>query len=223
MAYENYNYISWSDGSPLSSNRLEQMSINIEQVKDVVDDKAQGLIKLNQVTQLVPNSTGYSGFTEYTIIALKNESGTGGPDRRVSIEKDRYYRVGVSIPAISILNRGAEDTTYVINIYDGEDTDPEPLKIASWQTTPSVYTFINVATDANANVQTVKTTTYPTKIAAGTYSVIKSTTEAITNKSFYASIVRNTGIGGANNAPNWRVEANTFAPIQIFVEDIGGL
>ena len=97
MAYENYNFVSWSDGTPITSLRLSQMSTNIEQVKDVIDDKASGVLKFNQLTTQSPNATGYSDFTEHEVIYLKDESGTGGSDRRVSIAENRYYKIIVNI------------------------------------------------------------------------------------------------------------------------------
>lgn len=223
MAYENYNFISWSDGTPVSSNRLSQMSTNIEQVKEVVDDKAQGLLKFNQIQTQFPNSTGYADFAEYEIIALKDESGSGGADRRVTIAENRYYRVGVNIPSIAVLGRGAEDSKYIINIYQGvSKDDPNSIKIGSWEITPHPFAYIDVSAVANSNTMSVKTNTYPSKVASGLFSVIQTTTTAITNESFVVSIARNVG-SSANNAPRWRVEGNSSSPIQFFVEDIGGI
>lgn len=223
MAYENYNFVSWSDGSPLSSNRLGQMSINIEQVKDVVDDKAQGIMKFNQAQSQFPNSIGYSDFVEHEIIYLKDESGTGGSDRRVTIAENRYYRIAVNIPAITIKSRGAEDSRYFINIYEGTDLgDTALLKIGSWEISPHVFGFYNVSTDANANVISPKDNQNHTKIGAGVYSVVQTTTSGITNKCFFVSVGRLIG-SNSTNAPNWLVEANSSSPLQFYVEDVGGI
>jgi hypothetical protein len=223
MAYENYNFVSWTDGSPLSSSRLGQMSINIEQVKDVVDDKAQGILKLNQLTSQLPNSTGYSDFEEYEIIALKDESGDLGPDRRVTIAENRYYKVSVNIPAITVKGRGAEDSRYMINLHEGFGlADTNRNRIGSWEVSPHPFGFYDVSGDVNANTITVKSNSYPTKIAAGLFSVVQATTVAITNRSFFVSINRITGANTVN-APRWVVEANAEAPLQFYVEDAGGL
>lgn len=227
MAYENYNFVSWSDGSPLSSNRLGQMSINIEQVKDVVDDKAQGIIKMNQIESQSPNATGYSNFITVgvqgnEIIYLKNESPTG-PDRRVSIADNRYYKLTVNVPAITIKGRGAEDSRYVIAIWEGTGFAEPNLLLASWEVSPAPYGFFDVSANANVSTLSVKTTSYPTKIGAGVYSVVQSTaSQAITNKSFFVSIGRLPG-ANSNNAPNWVVEANSSSPLQFYVEDVGGV
>ena len=37
--YTNYSIVSWSDTTPITSVRLNQMSVNIDQVKIVNDDK----------------------------------------------------------------------------------------------------------------------------------------------------------------------------------------
>lgn len=223
MAYENYSFVSWTDGTPITSTRLGQMSTNIEQVKDVIDDKAQGILKMNESTSTLPNSTGYSGFAENPVIYLKDESGTGGSDRRVTISANRYYKVTVNIPSISVLNAGSEDSKYVINMYNGTDLGNSPAKIASWEVTPHTYSYINVASAA-ANIanEALKTTTYVSKIAGGTYSVLKTTGSALTNQSFFLTVTRSAG-ANTNNAPNWRIDANATSPIQIYVEDVGGI
>lgn len=235
MAYENYNFVSWSDGSPLSSNRLGQMSTNIEQVKDVVDDKAQGVLRLNQIQSLYPNSTGYSGFGENEIIYLKDQSlEEGGSDRRVTVEANRYYKVVFNIPAITILNRGSEDSKYTINLWSGTGiSDLNKSKIGSWDITPSIYGYIDVSTNSSGNTFTVsgntypaftvKTTFYPTKIGAGTYSVVQTSgSEKELDKTFFVSITRSQGLS-TNNAPNWRIDATSSSPIQFYVEDVGGI
>lgn len=224
MAYENYNFVSWSDGTPITGARLAQISTNIEQVKDVVDDKAQGILQMNEITTVVPNSTGYSDFVEREVLYLKDDSGTGGADRRVTISENRYYKITVNIPAISIANAGCEDSKYVITVYNGLSlADSGKQKLGTWEITPHTYSFINVA-GASANIanEALKTaTTYPSKIGAGTYSVLKTTSTALTNQSFFLTVSRTAG-ANTNNAPNWRLDANASAPIQIYVEDVGG-
>lgn len=223
MAYENYNFVSWSDGTPLTGTRLAQMSTNIEQVKDVIDDKAQGVLRMNELTSVTPNSTGYSNFTENEIIYLKDESGTGGSDRRVTIGENRYYKITVNIPSISVLNAGCEDSKYVINLYNGTSLANSPTKIAYWEITPHTYSLVNTA-GATANIanEALKTSSYPSKIASGTYSVLKTTSTAQTNQSFFLTVARSAG-ANTNNAPNWRVDATASSPLQIYVEDVGGI
>jgi hypothetical protein len=230
MAYENYLFVSWTSGTPITGARLAQMSTNIEQVKDVINNKATGVIKFTQVTSQSPNSTGYSDFysnvntaTEHDIIYLRDDSGTGGSDNRVSIDANRYYKVTVNIPAITVLNAGAEDSKYTVNIYSGTGLGNSPTKIAFWEFTPPPYTYINTAGGtANISNAALKTATYPTKIAGGTFTVLRSTPSALVNQSFFATVYRTQG-ASANNAPLWRVEGNSAAPLQLYIEDAGGI
>jgi len=222
MAYENYNFVSWTDGTPLSSARLAQMSTNIEQVKDVIDDKALGVLSFNELTTQATYAN--TNFTENEVIYLKDDTGTGGSDKRVAILENRYYKVTVNIPAISVLNAGCEDSKYVINIYNGLSlADAGRQKIAYWEVTPHTFSFINVASSsANIANEAIKSATYPSKIAGGTYSVIRTTGTALTNQSFFLSVSRSAG-ANTNNSPAWRIEGNASAPIQIYVEDAGGV
>ena len=226
MAYENYNFVSWSDGSPLSSNRLGQMSINIEQVKDVVDDKAQGILKMNQAESQFPNANGYSDFgIDHEIIYLKDQSGeVGGADRRVTVADNRYYKLTVNIPAISIKGRGAEDSRYVIKIYSGRDlADHDAIPIASWQISPAPFGFFDVSANANVSTLSVKANQNQSKIGAGIYTVVQSTASSpIINQPFFVTISRLQG-SSTTNAPNWVVEANSSSPLQFYVEDAGGV
>lgn len=223
MAYENYLFVSWTDGTPITGARLAQMSTNIEQVKDVVNDKATGVIKFKQVTTQMPNATGYSDSAEHEVVYLIDETGTGGSDNRVTIDSNRYYKIVLNIPTISVLNAGGEDSKYTINLYSGTGLSNSPTKLAIWEFTPPPYTYINVAGGA-ANIanEVLKTTTYPTKIGGGTYVLLKTNPTAITNQSFFATVGRTVG-ASSNNLPNWRVEGNATAPIQLYVEDAGGI
>jgi hypothetical protein len=214
MAYENYNTVAWSDGSPITSLKLAQMSTNTQQVKEVVDDKATGVLVFSQSTSQVPNATGYSNFTDNQIIALSANA-------NISISENRYYRITVNVPAITVLGAGAEDSRYVINIYNGSNTSGS--KIASWDVTPHTFSLINVATGtANIANEAVKSNSYPSRIGSGTYSVLQSTAGgALTNQNFILSVQRVQGLS-ANNAPAWRIEGSATAPIQIYLEDVGG-
>ena len=222
MAYENYNFVSWTDGTPISSTRLAQMSTNIEQVKDVIDDKAFGVLSLNELTTQANYAS--NNFTENEVIFLKDDTGTGGSDKRVTIFENRYYKITVNIPAISVLNAGCEDSKYVINVYNGLSlSDAGTQQIAYWEVTPHTFSFINVASgSADIANEAIKSATYPSKIAGGTYSVVRTTGTALTNQSFFLTVARSAG-ANTNNAPAWRVEGNASAPIQIYVEDAGGI
>ena len=72
MAYENYFYVSWAAGTPLTSGRFEQMSLNIQQVKDASTDKPNGVLQFNQSSNASANWTlnvrGSSGTSLNTLM-----------------------------------------------------------------------------------------------------------------------------------------------------------
>lgn len=219
MAYENYSFVSWSGVTPITSERLQQMSTNISQVKDATDDNPKGLLKLKTVTS---GTFGpYTNFnTENEIIALENEGG-GGVNNLVTVGANRYYRFMLSFPGVTINNAGAEDSTFLIRISEG--TTSAPVEVVTWKVTPHTYSFINVAS-ANANIanHTLKApSSYPSKIGAGTYSyVADSLSSGITNKRYYVSVIRDDGTPQVNNAPSFSILGTE--KIQFYVEDIGG-
>ena len=45
MAYENYATVAWTNGTPITADRLQQMSINSDQIKEATDDNPKGVIK----------------------------------------------------------------------------------------------------------------------------------------------------------------------------------
>jgi hypothetical protein len=221
MTYENYLFVSWTDGTPLTGTRLAQMSTNIEQVKDVIDDKATGVIKMVEYTSAIGT---FSDFTEHEVGYLRDESSSGGVDRRISIGANRYYRMSVNIPSISVTLAGGEDCKYVINAYQGANVaDTGKLLLGSWEVTPAPFTFINLAGGvANLSNVAIKSVSYPSKLGAGSYSVLKSTTTALVNQNFFVSVTRSQGASTANPT-TWRVDASATSPIQIYVEDVGGV
>lgn len=218
MAYENYSFVSWSGVTPITSERLQQMSTNISQVKDATDDNPKGLLKIKTIT------TGtfgpYTNFnTENEIIALENEGG-GGVNNLVTVETNRYYRFTLSFPGITVNNAGAEDSTFLIKIAQG--TTSASSEVVTWKVTPHTYTYINTAS-ANANISNhaLKTpSSYPSKIGAGVYSFVQdSLSSGITNQRYYVSITRDDG-ASVNNAPSFSILGTER--IQLYVEDIGG-
>ena len=50
MAYETYSTVSWSDGTPISSDRLQQMSTNAEAIKDTTDGFGQGVLSYQTIS-----------------------------------------------------------------------------------------------------------------------------------------------------------------------------
>jgi len=218
MAYENYSFVSWTAGTPISSDRLGQMSTNIGQVKDATDDNPKGLIKIKTISGTTFGP--YSSFnTEHEIISLENEGG-GGVNNLVNVGVNRYYRLTLSFPGISILNAGAEDSTYLITLNEG--TTAAPVVLSTWKVTAGPFTFINTA-GANAVIgnEILKSPSFPTRIGAGTYSTIfDSTGSGITNKRYYIGITRDDG-STQNNNPTFQI-LTSDARMQFYAEDIGG-
>lgn len=218
MAYENYRFVSWTDGTPLTSDRLGQMSTNIEQVKDATDDRPQGLIQINQSTADVPSSVGYSDFSEYELISLKFDSPS---DRRVSVDGNRYYKLVLNFPGFKIKTRGAEDSTYSIKFYQGIFGSASTL-LQTWQMTPHIFSYYNVSSNASTTTVDPKSTGYSTVIGAGIYStVLTSTSSGLSSESFYVSIKRDQG-ASATNAPAYFIPGSSTT-IQFYAEDIGGI
>lgn len=217
MAYENYRFISWTDGTPLTGDRLAQMSTNIEQVKDATDDRPQGVLQINQVTADVPSSTGYSDFSEYELIALKEDPPL---DKRVTIDGNRYYKISLNFPGFVVKDRGAEDSTFLIKFYQGTFGNASTL-LNTWRITPPIFSYYDVSTDANQSSITYKATGYPTRFGAGDYSIIlASTSVGLSTTSFYAAVKRDQG-ASANNAPAYYIPAGGTL-MQFYIEDVGG-
>lgn len=218
MAYENYRFISWTDGTPISSDRLSQMSTNIEQVKDATDDRPQGLIQINQTTSDIPSSVGYSDFAEYELIALKFDSPS---DRRVSIDGNRYYRVNLTFPGFVVKGRGAEDSTFLIKMYQGIFGSASTL-LHTWKVTPHIFSFYDVSLDSGTTTVDPKANGYPTIVGAGSYSTVLTTTSSgLSSESFYVSFKRDQGASTAN-APAYYIPGS-YSTIQLYIEDIGGI
>lgn len=217
MSYENYRFVSWTAGTPITGERLSQMSTNIEQVKDATDGRPIGLIQFNSVGADTPNSVGYSDFLEYEVIALKEVPPS---DKRVTIGENRYYRITVNFPGFLVKGRGAEDSTYLIKMYQGL-SNSTPTLLNTWRVTPPIFSFYDVSSSPATTTVSVKANGYPTRFGAGTYSYVTSTSSSgITNESFYIAVKRDQG-ANATNAPNYYIPAGGTT-MQMYVEDIGG-
>jgi hypothetical protein len=215
MAYENYNFVSWTTGTPITGERLGQMSTNIEQVKDATDDKPQGILRFKQSSV---TSTTYSDFTEHELIALEDE---GGSDNRVSVNGNRYYKLVVNFPGFRIKGRGTENSTYRVNVYQGEFGGANTL-VTRWTFTPHIFAFYNTAAEANTTTVSVKATGQDTIIGSGTHSyVLSSNSSGLVNESFFVTVDR-TSTANTTNAPSYDIPAS-ISSIQFYVEDTGGV
>lgn len=221
MAYENYSFVSWADGTPITGERLAQMSTNIEQVKDATSDKPNGIIKFKTVTAS-PGS--WTNFSENLIISLSDESGTGGADNRVTISSNRFYRVTLHFTGFVINDKGAEDSYYTIKLCEGTFGGANTT-LQQYRMTPHAFTYIDVSTlgsGATIAQHSLKNGAYDTRIGAGTYSVIlQSNSAGFSNQTYFASVKRDQG-ASSNNAPSYSVPASVGNELQFYIEDVGG-
>lgn len=218
MAYENYTPVSWTDGTPITGDRLQQMTTNIEQVKDATDDNPKGLIKIKTITS---NSADYSDFSEREVISLKDESGTGGADNRVSVDVNRYYRITLNFSGIAIKEPGNEDSTFNLKICSGTFGGANST-LATYKITIPPYTYLNSASNATPVISdhTVKQSAFYTRVGAGMYSAVEVTSTAISNGEYFVSIGRTQG--ASNNSPTAYFIQAADAKCQLYIEDIGG-
>lgn len=223
MAYENYTFVSWTDGTPISSDRLSQMSLNIEQVRDANDNKPNGLIQLIEATSgtLIANVVALN----QSIIALTNPG--GGTDRRVNADPSRYARVTCLFPGFTVGGKGAEDSMLSLKIYQqvqGSNYYENTAPVMAWNFTIPAYNYYNVSSNANILASEISYKNYPDHnvIGAGVYSVVINTGGGLSQQSFSAAVFREFGSSGATNAPTVTVAANATSRCQLYVEDIGG-
>jgi hypothetical protein len=220
MTYENYSFVFWTPATPITADRLSQMSTNTDQVKAATDDNPKGIIKLKNVT--TTSNTFNTFSTSHELIALQDDTGSNGPNNTISVAVNRYYKVSLSFPGITILGAGGEDCTFLLSIKSG--TANAPANISTWKFTPPTYTFIDNATlPNNTNLIKIKTTnSFPTKIGAGTYTYVGDTGgTAISGQRIFATITREIGSSN-NNASSFNVVSSVDNPMQLYVEDVGG-
>lgn len=217
MAYESYSFVSWTAGTPLSYDRLGQMSTNISQVKDATDDNPKGIIKLKTVSGTTFGPLSTASNTETEIIALED---SGGVNNLITVAPNRYYRMNLTFPGIRINGPGGEDSTYQVSICEG--TPGARANVNLWNITIPSFTYLNSAAgNATLANNALKSNSYPTIVGAGTYTVVlESTSNGRTNVRYYVGVKRIAG-ASSNNLPTFSVLTNE-AKLQLYAEDVGG-
>lgn len=217
MAYENYTQVSWTSGTPITADRLQQMSENTQQVKDATDDNPRGLIKIKEVTSALT----YSDMdTNHEIISLKNEG--GGIDNSVTLPASRYVRLNLIFPGIQVSAAGQEDSIYILKLTQG-NLSGVPTSLYNWKISQPIHTYLSAATTASP---TVSNTAIRSSIVfgAGTYTFVMTTGTGIAGTNgtgvFNVQIYRDSG-ASANNASTFSIPCNEMK-MQFYVEDIGG-
>jgi hypothetical protein len=214
MAYENYKMVTWADLTPITSVRLQQMSTNIEQVKEANDDKPKGVQRLRTISSNIA-ITSANALLESEIIYLKNEG--NGTDNRITLETGRYYKLTLTFPGIAPSGAGGEDSIYYLNIKDGTFGGTN-TSIASYRLSSGPLIFVNTAT-STANVSSLSLNA-SARFGSGTYTYVLSGNGA-QNVSFFAEVVKVQGASGSNNITGYTVVASEV-PMQMFIEDAGG-
>jgi hypothetical protein len=208
--YTNYSLVTWTDLTPLSSVRLNQVSTNIEQVKIANDDKPKGLLKISN-TVLTSGSSSSAEFANVKLVALTL---TGGIDNRVTVDSTRYYRLNLSLPGITQAAAGGEDSRYEIRFCTGNGTSTGNI-LTTYKLNSGIGTYISLAGGA-ANVANTGVRSGIT-FGSAVYSTVYSA--AVTNQSFFIEIQRIAG-ASALNPSLWSVDASL---VQFYIEDIGGV
>lgn len=209
--YTNYSLVTWTDLTPISSVRLNQMSTNIEQVKIFNEDKPKGLLKISN-TVITNGSSVSSEFANVKLTALDL---IGGADNRVTIESTRYYKISLHLPGIIQASSGGEDSRYEIRFCKGNGVSSGNT-LTTYTLNSGIGTYINLvsggANIANTTLRSGKT------FGAGVYSTIYSSDQV--NQSFFIEVQRIAGASSANPS-TWALTDSSL--VQFYIEDIGGV
>lgn len=208
--YTNYSLVTWTDLTPLSSVRLNQVSTNIEQVKIANEDKPKGLLKISNTTLSSGSSSG-SEFSNVKLIALDLN---GGIDNRVALDSTRYYRLNVHIPAITQALAGGEDSRYELRFCKGNGVSTGNI-LTTYTIHSGISTYISLAS-GTANIANTALRT-GLKFGAGVYSTIYSALAS--NESFFIEVQRIAGASNSNPS-TWSIDSSL---VQFYIEDIGGV
>ena len=223
MAYENYTFVSWTDGTPLTSERLAQMSMNVEQVRDANDNKPNGLLQFIDFTSGAMLSNVVA--VNQSILALTNPAGQ--PDRRVNADASRYVRIVFVFPGFNVVGPGAEDSLLSLKFYQqvqGASNYENTSPLQSFDFAIPPYSYYNVSANANILASAISFKSYPAHnlIGAGVYSFVLSTAGGLTQQNFSVAASRTFGGSGSTNAPTISISADADTRAQLYVEDIGG-
>ena len=209
--YTNYSLVTWTDLTPISSVRLNQMSTNIEQVKIFNEDKPKGLLKISNT--VITNGSSVS--SEFANVKLASLDLVGGIDNRVTLDSTRYYRLNLSLPGITQASAGGEDSYYQIRFCKGNGTSTGNT-ITTYTLNSGAALFTSVAGGSavigNTNIRSGIT------FGGGTYSTVYS---ALTvNESFFVEVQRVAGASPLNPC-TWALSDSSL--MQFYIEDIGGV
>ena len=215
MAYENYTTVAWTNGTPITADRLQQMSINTEQVKDATDDNPRGVIKRKIGDNVTVAATTFN--TQTTIVELKNEAGAA--NNSITLPGNRFVKASFNFAGIGLGGSGGEDSTFVIRLIQGTENSA----IYTWTVSPPVGVFLNNASANAPAFGTVAIGDFDTRspqFGGGTYTHLFDSSTGLKEVDgtgiFKITIERDAGISTAN-LPAFTV----FSP-HFWIEDAGG-
>lgn len=218
MAYENYSFVSWTDGTPISSDRMAQMSMNIEQVRDFNDSKPAGVLQFIEVT--TANIVANVGSSSTSMLALTNPS--GGSDQRITLGDNRYYKVTIVFPGFTVYTKGAEDAVLALQAWQAvSDGYNATSPLMEWKFSPSPHIFYNTASSASIAAFGMTFKSDQGRLGAGTYSIYLESGGGLNAVSFSAAVKRTFGTSGSTNAPQISVNPTATERLQLIVEDVG--
>jgi len=211
--YTNYAIVSWSDTTPITSVRLNQMSTNIEEVKIANEDKPKGIVKYKITSPSVSSNNGAENDA-YKLLALEL---SGGDDTRVTLDPTRYYKFTISIPNIQQLSPGGEDGYYTLRIREGNVANTGTV-LTEWKLSPPIVGFWNNQ-DGTITISTDLAVNGNIYFGAGTYTYLTSGLTK-TNQAYIAELQRTNGSTQSANLPEWGISGGS---LQFYVEDVGGV
>ncbi len=217
MAYETYSTVSWADGTPISSDRLQQMASNTDLVKTVTDNYSRGILSYKSTTSA---GSAITNSASTVLITLDNQG--SGLDYRVTAAANRFIKITFNTPGLELTN-GDENYNYFYRLWPS--TDGTGTHLAEWNIGIPGQDAIAVAsatvTDTSSANQTVLLSSSITpmtaakKVGGGTFAVIvDSGATGITNQTYSITVARTGG-----TASYKRIGASV--PTQLYAEDCG--
>lgn len=195
--YTTYSTVSWSDGTPISSDRLQQMSTNSEAIKTTTQTYAKGVLARQTNSSTTPATANET--TDALPIIEFSQTGAGygiSGDSRVTVGANRLFRITLTIPAVDFVGAfDAGDSQYYFKLVEG--SSESDTQVAQWY-----FSSPEVSTNGM-------------KVAGGDYSVLLESSTGKTSQTYAVFMSRVAGSAA------YQVFATTTSMIQLTAEDCG--
>ena len=196
--YTTYSTVSWSDGTPISSDRLQQMSTNSEAIKTTTQAYAKGVLA-RQTNGTATPATANATTDSLEIVGF-SQTGAGydiSGDSRVTVGSSRLFRITLTIPAVDFIGDfDAGDSQYYFKLVEGSSFSD--TQVAQWY-------FSSPEVSAQGM-----------KVAGGDYSVLLESGSTGRTSAIYTVFMARV----AGTAP-YQVYASSLSKIQLTAEDCG--